>query len=234
METGGEEWKALVIEGAAGLGLTLGPEQAEALAVHAREMLRWTRVTNLTSIADPKEIALKHFVDAIAPAVLIPENARLLDVGSGGGFPGIPLKIVRPFLAVILADSSRKKVSFLKHVIRTLGLSGIDALHARVQDLAARRDMKASFDVVICRALTDIGSFVGMALPLLAPDGFGIALKGKSFFEERRALCGNGRAGEAPVAGCLREVVLSHKTYRLPVDGSLRVLVTFRRAAGVG
>jgi 16S rRNA (guanine527-N7)-methyltransferase len=230
MQIGSPQWKALVIEGAGGLGLAVTPQQAEAFATHAREMLRWNRVTNLTAITDPRDVAIKHFIDAVAPAGLIPAGARLLDVGSGGGFPGIPLKIVIPSLTVTLIDSSRKKVSFLKHVIRTLRLEKIEALHGRVQELAGRPDMKAAFDVVVSRALTDGGAYVGWVLPLLAPKGFGLALKGRSFLGRRRGARGSDEAGGLPgVAKETPGVVFSHTTYRLPPDGSLRVLVSFRR-----
>ena len=229
MEIGSDKWRELVIEGAARFGLRIGPGQADAFAVHAREMVRWTRVTNLTAITDPREIAVKHFVDSIAPAGRIPENARLLDVGSGAGFPGIALKIVRPSMDVVLLDSSRKKISFLKHVIRTLNLEGIDALHGRVEDLADRHGLPMAFDVVICRALTTLDTFAEMALPLLSTGGIGMALKGTSVEREKGSPRGidrsdNSRGVEEGVG-----VVFSHHTYMLPFDDTPRVLVTFRR-----
>jgi 16S rRNA (guanine527-N7)-methyltransferase len=107
----------------------------------------------------------------------------VLDIGSGGGFPGIPLKILIPSLTVTLIDASRKKVSFLKHVIRTLQLDNIDAFHIRAEDLAnstAESDapFNRPFDVIISRALSALDKFITLALPLLAKDGVIIALKG--------------------------------------------------------
>ena len=103
----------------------------------------------------------------------------MLDIGSGGGFPGIPLKVLRPKLSVTLIDASRKKVSFLKHVIRTLKLDNIDAFHIRAEDLAAHPSYLNRFDVIISRALSSLEHFVRLAVPLLAKWGIIIAMRGK-------------------------------------------------------
>ena len=137
MEIGSKEWSRLIIEGAGAFGIDLKHHHTDQYAIHARDLVQWTKKINITSITDPFEIAVKHFLDSIAPAPLIPPGAALLDVGSGGGFPGIPLKVLIPSLTVTLVDASRKKVSFLKHVIRTLALDNINAIHYRAEDLAA-------------------------------------------------------------------------------------------------
>jgi 16S rRNA (guanine527-N7)-methyltransferase len=187
-------------------------------------------VTNLTAITRPEEIALKHFVDSIAPATGMPAKARLLDIGSGGGFPGIPLKIIRPSLDVTLIDSSRKKVSFLKHVIRTLGLSGISAVHCRAESMSNGPGTAMGFDVVICRALASLEDFVPLALPLLAKKGTGMALKAKAAETE---VAQAQRAAEwlaKPHLGAGRALVFNQTTYTLPFLDAERALVTFRRS----
>ncbi|MCP4693468.1 MAG: 16S rRNA (guanine(527)-N(7))-methyltransferase RsmG, partial [Desulfobacterales bacterium] len=100
MEIGSNRWKRLLLDGAARLGAPMDESQAEAFAEHARELLLWNRSISLTTITDPRAVAVKHFLDSLAPASLLPENARLLDIGSGGGFPGIPLKVLFPAMTV--------------------------------------------------------------------------------------------------------------------------------------
>ena len=179
MKIGSSVWSKLVIDGAKAFGLDLDRHHTDLFGAHARELLHWNNTTNLTTITDPLEIAVKHFVDSLAPARLISPGANLLDIGSGGGFPGIPLKVAIPLLSVTLIDASRKRVSFLKHVIRTLKLEGIKALHIRAEDLAAEPAYIKRFDFIISRALTDLESFTRHGLPLLSEQGVMIALKGK-------------------------------------------------------
>ena len=114
------------------------------------------------------------------PAKEIEPGATLVDLGSGGGFPGIPLKILDPSLTILLVDSSRKKVNFLKHVIRITGLEGIDAIHARAEDLSLKQAYSGYFDVAVCRAFSSIEHFADLARPLLKKKtGVMIAMKGK-------------------------------------------------------
>ena len=179
MKIGSNEWSELIINGAGFFNLDLDRRHTELFAAHAKELLHWNKTTNLTAITAPYEVAVKHFVDSLAPARLISPGAILLDIGSGGGFPGIPLKVVMPSLAVTLIDASRKKVTFLKHVIRTLNLKGVEALHIRAESLAAEPAYTNRFDFIISRALTDLESFTRHGLPLLSEQGLMIALKGK-------------------------------------------------------
>ena len=173
------EWKHLITEGAKAFDMHLAQEKVNQFAFHALELLKWNRKTNLTAITDPLDVAVKHFLDSVAPASLIPPGASLLDIGSGGGFPGIPLKIARPSVSVTLIDSSRKKVSFQKHIIRSLGLQNIEAMHIRAEELAKAPEYANAYDVIVCRALSALEAFILMASPLLAKDGMIIALKGK-------------------------------------------------------
>lgn len=184
MQIGDPEWNRLVVDGAESLGIHVSELQVAQFGVHIREMLLWNQKTNVTAITLPSEVAIKHVVDSLAIAGWIPPEARLLDVGSGGGFPGIPLKILMPSLSVTLIDSSRKKNSFQRHVIRRLGLVNITALQTRVEALSADPDRVLSdnataFSVIVCRAFTDLARFVEMTLPLLAPSGTILAMKGR-------------------------------------------------------
>ena len=154
------------------------------MAVHARELVQWNRKKNLTAILEPDEIAVKHFIDSLYPACWIPDNAAVIDIGTGGGFPGIPLKIVNPSLSLTLVDASRKKINFVKHVIRTLALENIQAIHTRIEDLAEEPDYRHSFDIAISRAFTELKRFCSLASPLLRPNGKLIAMKGRNVQSE--------------------------------------------------
>ena len=161
------------------LEINLSELQMERMAGHAAELVTWNQKMNLTAIKEPFEVAEKHFFDSIAVASFLENATSLADIGSGGGFPGIPLKIMNPELNIILIDASQKKINFLKHVIRRLKLENIEAAHARVEDLKSDKAFFNRFDAVISRAFTDLGRFVDLSLPLLHPGGRIYAMKGK-------------------------------------------------------
>ena len=168
MEVGSLKWKRLIQDGAQDMGINIGSEHTEQYARHAVELLRWARKINLTAITDPAEMAIKHYLDSLAPVPWLPkESDNLLDIGTGGGFPGIPLKIYFKTMSVTLMDASRKKTSFLKHVIRLLGLEKIEVIQARVEDISSTR----CFDIIVSRAVSNITELCKMASPLLSPNG---------------------------------------------------------------
>jgi 16S rRNA (guanine527-N7)-methyltransferase len=184
MQIGSTEWKRLFQNGAEAMGIEVASVKLDQFAVYAAELMHWNRTVNLTTINDPKEVVAKHFLDSLAPATFLSPHASLLDIGSGGGFPGIPLKIVFPNLSVCLIESSRKKVSFLKHVIRTLRLQNIDAVNRRAEDFSP----DAPFGVVISRAVSGLDRLIEIGRPLLADDGMIIAFKGKNVKTEVEAV----------------------------------------------
>lgn len=229
MEIGSERWKRLIIEGAKHFDVYVTRDQAQQLALHAALMLKWNRTTNLTAITDSMDVAVKHFLDSIITGPLISSGATVLDIGSGAGFPGIPLKIVIPSLQVTLIDASRKKISFLKHAIRTLNLENIEARHVRAEDFAKKPAVANCFDVITSRALLSIKDFVLTAAPLLANDGAIMALKGPGLQQEIEAL----RAQIDTHTGLLKigNVLYSLRveTYTLPYLESQRSLIIFKK-----
>jgi 16S rRNA (guanine527-N7)-methyltransferase len=224
MDIGSPEWSRLLIEGAAVLGVDLGPDHTRLFARHASELLKWNAVTNLTAITRPEAVALNHFLDSLAPARLVAPGSNLLDVGAGGGFPGLPLHIAVGGLRTILVDAVRKKVSFLRHVIRELALSGIDARHLRVEELSRRADYRQVFDVVTSRAFSALAPFVSAVWPLVRPGGQLIMLKGEVSAGEMQAfrgLASRGGRGEG--------LTLERITYSLPGLKHERSLLVVRR-----
>lgn len=177
-------WKQILCNGAAEMAIHLNPGQADQLAVHARELLAWNKAFNITAIIDPEEMAVKHYLDCLALVRHLDGRPSLLDIGSGGGFPGIVLKIACPDLTVVMVDAARKRISFLKHMIRLLDLKGITAVHSRAEELAVHADYAGMFECVTSRAFAALGDFATAALPFLSRDGIILAMKGVSVAQE--------------------------------------------------
>jgi 16S rRNA (guanine527-N7)-methyltransferase len=230
MEIGTNEWSNFLIDQAKTIGINFNRTQNRLFSTHATELIKWNRRINLTTITDPIEVASNHFLDSLIPARFIPPHATLLlDIGSGGGFPGIPLKVLLPELSVTLIDASRKKVSFLKHVIRTLKLADIEAHHIRAEDLADHPSNINRFDVIVSRALTSLEFFVRLSLPLLDCGGQIIALKGQVDNAELADLRINVLPKGMDSAGSIdRSFTVSLEKYSLPFLKSERSIVTFR------
>jgi 16S rRNA (guanine527-N7)-methyltransferase len=220
MEIGSREWQNYIIDGAQRLGIEIDAGMTTQFSIHAAELIKWNRKLNLTAITDPKDLAVKHFLDSLAPSQFIPDNARMLDIGSGAGFPGIPLKILNPSLKVMLIDGTRKKVNFLKHALRSLELENIEARQIRAEKLSEDPAYLNVFDVIISRALSSLKPFVKMALPLLAKDGTIMAMKGEVNQRELDAVNSDGSEER-----CYLEV----KNYKLPSIKAARSIVIIRR-----
>lgn len=228
MEIGTNEWSNFLIDHAKTIGIDFDRTQNRLFSAHAAELIKWNRKINLTTITDPIEVASNHFLDSMVPARLMPPHAAMLDIGSGGGFPGIPLKVLLPELSVTLIDASRKKVSFLKHVIRTLKLDDIEALHMRAEDLADQPGYINRFDVIVSRALTSLECFVRLALPLLACGGLIMALKGQVGNVELADLRENVLTKLNSAGSAVRPLTIFLERYSLPVLYSERTIVTLR------
>lgn len=150
------EWVEVLQAGAKELGISLREAQVQAFGLYRRELAIWNRKINLTAIRTDREVLVKHFLDSLAYSkVLRPvhSGSSLLDVGSGAGFPGVPLKIFLPELRVILLEPNLKKTAFLWHVIGCLGLGQIEVISRRIEDLAKDPDHHQAYDWVTARAL---------------------------------------------------------------------------------
>ncbi len=175
----------------------------------------WNEKINLTAITEREEVWTKHFYDSLVGEKYIPNGARVLDIGSGAGFPGVPIKIIRPDLDVTLLDSVGKKVNFLSLVINELGLVGIKAVHSRIEDLTE----KESFDIVTARAVARLNVLVEYALPFVKIGGAFLAYKSvlseEEIEEARTALDILGgeveTAKEETVGDNLRTVIVIRK-----------------------
>lgn len=175
-------------QGAEELGVgELTEGQVKAFFTYLDELKRWNSRINLTAIRDEREIVIRHFIDSLVPYKVLSSikdgAGAVLDIGAGGGFPGLPLKIVLPDMKLTLIDSVGKKVNFMRHTIRTLGLTDATAVVGRAEDPQMIEALiggqgGGGFDCVISRALTELGAFVEMARPYLNKDGVIVAMKG--------------------------------------------------------
>lgn len=172
--------------GAKEVGVEIGQIEAELFLKYLDLLHEWNQNINLTAITDPQEIVVKHFLDSIAliPALDKKPDLNLLDVGTGAGFPGIPLKIAYPALNVVLLDSLNKRVNFLNEVIMQLGLSGIRAVHGRAEDYAKNNEYRESFDVVSSRAVARLSVLSELCLPFVKVGGIFASYKGLKAQEE--------------------------------------------------
>jgi 16S rRNA (guanine527-N7)-methyltransferase len=137
-----------------------------------QEVLDWNTRINLTAITDPEEVLFKHFLDSLSLLLAYDKpECLLLDIGSGAGFPGLPLKIVRPQWQVTLLEATGKKVTFLRHMIEVLQLEGVEAVHGRAEELAHNGSFRASFDVVTARAVASLPMLLEYAAPFCRVGG---------------------------------------------------------------
>jgi len=181
----GETLPGVFIEGLRLLGLRVTERQLDQFLRYQQELLDWNTRINLTAITDPEEVLLRHFLDSLS-LLLVYDRAEtcLLDIGTGAGFPGLPLKIVRPQWQVVLLEATGKKVAFLQHIIEALQLKDVVALHGRAEELAHKAGYRASFDVVTARAVASLPTLLEYAAPFCRVGGQIILPKKGDLVEE--------------------------------------------------
>ena len=157
------------------VGVSLRDSQIKLFEVYLQALLEWNKTFNLTGIRDPEDIVIKHFVDSLTPLPYLEPSGRLLDIGPGAGFPSIPLKIAAGELHITLVESSRKRVSFLKHIIRTLKLESVIVKHSRFEHL---EPADLPFNTIISRAFTRLEPLVKLVAPLMTPGNSLVAMLG--------------------------------------------------------
>ncbi|MDP2719384.1 MAG: 16S rRNA (guanine(527)-N(7))-methyltransferase RsmG [Dehalococcoidia bacterium] len=174
----------ILFRGAKNLGIDLSAEQMELFRSYYQEMTEWNSRMNLTTIVENEKVQVFHFLDSLT-CVLASEkgnfpfegNASILDVGTGAGLPGIPLKIAFPDLHLFLLDSTGKKISFLGHLTEKLDLRFVEVIHGRAEELGRRPEYREKFDIVVSRAVAPLPTLVELCLPFCLPGGKFIALK---------------------------------------------------------
>lgn len=204
----------VLADGIRDLGLPLNPAQHEQLLDYLALMAKWNAVYNLTSLRDPMQMVTHHLLDSLAAVSAFAGARNVLDVGAGGGLPGIVLAIARPDMKVSMVDTVHKKTAFLTQVKAELGLANVTVYTARVEQL----EVPEKFDVITSRAFADLSDFVNWSGHLLAEDGRFIALKGVAPQDEQDRL---------PAAWKVAEL----RPLQVPRLGAERHLVFIERAA---
>lgn len=180
-----EKNKELLKEGAREYSILLSNEQIDKFSQYALLLSEWNEKINLTAITDPEGIVIKHFLDSLSIAQFIPDETKtLIDVGTGAGFPGIPLKIIRENLKVTLLDSLDKRVKFLNEICNNLMLKDIVSVHGRAEDFGVDKKYRERFDFVTARAVANLPVLLEYCLPFVSIGGMFIAMKGPDAKEE--------------------------------------------------
>lgn len=166
------------------INIKLNEEQIKQFYDYMNLLLEWNEKINLTAITDKDEIILKHFVDCLTISKYIKENACIIDVGTGAGFPGIPLKIARKDVKIVLMDSLNKRINFLNEVIQSLKLENIETIHSRAEELGKNKKYREKFDVATSRAVANLNTLSEYMLPFVKKGGISICMKGPGADEE--------------------------------------------------
>jgi len=219
-----ESAREILASGAAELRIALDGLQLDTFEAFTSMLLEWNEKLNLTRITEPAEITVKHYLDSLALLrfVEVPVGAIVIDVGTGAGVPGIPLKIARPDLRVTLLDSVRKKLTFVEAVVGRLGIRGVERVHVRAEDLGRVQSYRERFDLAISRAVGRLNALAELCLPFCRVGGTFAAYKGPDALGEAVEA---GRAvrilgGEAPIT----------KEFVLPGGNLRRTLVIVRKS----
>lgn len=174
----------LLADGARLMGLSLSPSQVAAFETYYRELVAWNERVNLTRITQREEVITKHFLDSLSiyPVLskLHPPVSTLIDIGSGAGFPGLPLKIVLPSLALTLLEATGKKTAFLHHLVERLALTGVTVVTGRAEDAAHSPDHRERYAVAVARAVARLDTLAELTLPFVQVGGWVIAQKGEA------------------------------------------------------
>lgn len=176
--------KDLIKRGAEQLNIPLDESQIKQLIEYARLLVEWNEKMNLTAITDDEGIAVKHFLDSLTAINTGKVQGRVIDVGTGAGFPGLVLKIAKPEIELTLLDSLMKRVNFLKTVGNELCLDGVEYVHSRAEDGGQNRAYRGQFDTVVSRAVANMATLSEWCLPFLKVGGHFLALKGPNADEE--------------------------------------------------
>lgn len=208
--------------------IVLNEKQWNQFEAYYRELVSWNEKMNLTGITEREQVYIKHFYDSLSLSFFVPMSGivSIADIGSGAGFPSIPLKIVYPHLRVTIIDSLNKRIQFLNHLVETLELDHVQCIHGRAEDLARKAELRDSFDLVTARAVARMNVLNEFCLPFVKPSGLFAAMKGSDPEDELREaefslkqLRGEQKSTfrfELPIEQSTRHIIIVKKTNVTP------------------
>lgn len=210
--------KQLLLEGCQDFEIELPENAAEKLDQYAQLLVEWNEKMNLTAITEPREIVFKHFVDSLLllKAVEMPKGASLIDVGTGAGFPSMPVKIARPDVKVTMLDSLQKRLTFLQEVNDQLGLD-CTFIHSRAEDGGKKKELREKYDFATARAVANLRDLAEYCLPYVKVGGYFVSLKGPDIEEEIR----ESKNAIATMGGKVEKVL----QFTLPEDSGRSIVV---------
>jgi len=208
-----------LLKGLRDLDITLNQEQISKFIKYKSLLIEWNERINITAITDKDEIDIKHFLDSLTPVTtkLFEGNVKVIDIGTGGGFPGIPLKIYNEKLNVTLLDSLNKRIVFLNEVIKSLGFNDIEAVHGRAEELGRKVEFREQYDISISRAVATLNTLSEYCIPFVKVGGYFISMKGPDVEEELK----DAKRGIEILGGKVVEV----KSLRLPQSDIIHTLI---------
>lgn len=175
-----------LIKGGKILGIDINEDKINSFILYKELLKEWNKKINITSITDDEEIDIKHFIDSITPLTtdLFRKDIKMIDIGTGGGFPGVPLKIINEDMEVVLLDSLKKRITFLNEIIDKLDLKNIISIHGRAEELGRDKSYREKYDIAISRAVASLNTLSEYCLPFVKVGGFFISMKGSDVDEE--------------------------------------------------
>ena len=215
--------ESLLASGAHDLGIDLSPDQIDRFSRYADRLIEWNARFNLTAITEPREIVIKHFLDSLSAARSVPPAARVIDVGAGAGFPGLPIKIARPAVSLTLLEATRKKCEFLRAMIDELHLTNMLVVNARAEDAAHNPAHRESYDVAIARAVAELPTLIEYLLPFVRIGGVAVAQKAKEAVNDVQ----HAEFAMTTLGGRLRDII----SVRVPELNEARYLVVIEKTA---
>lgn len=202
------------------LNITLSDAEVDKFFLYKKILKEWNEKINLTSIVDDNEILIKHFIDSLTIEKYVPKNAKVIDVGTGAGFPGIPLKIVRPDIELVLLDSLNKRINFLNEVIEKCGLKNVRTIHGRAEDYAKDAGYREKFDISTARAVANIPTLLEYCTPFLKIDGRFICMKADAEQEIKEA------SNAMKILNVQKEIV---DKFTLPEIDAERTIIVYKK-----